>query len=168
MGFKGGSGQALLQCKTGITEFKQAQTRSLPLCATLSAGFLPRFQMKFQLDEPLGGNSISRHDARGVWVNGQPHTASVLVPWRGEVVAWAPSRFEELGAAHFEVIGTLKPELVIFGSGAKLRFPSPALWRSLVEARIGFEVMDLAAACRTYNVLASEGRNVLAALLIEG
>lgn len=124
--------------------------------------------MKFQLDEPQGGNSISRHDALGVWVNGQPHTASVLVPWKGAVLAWAPSRFEELQPVHFEAIKGLNPELVIFGSGAKLRFPGPALWRALVEARIGFEVMDIAAACRTYNVLASEGRNVLAALLIEG
>jgi uncharacterized protein len=123
--------------------------------------------MKFQLDEPQGGNSISRHDARSVWVNGRPHTASVLVPWRGDVQAWAPSRFEELSAAHFEAILAIKPELVIFGSGARLRFPGPALWRALVGARIGFEVMDIGAACRTYNVLASEGRNVLAALLIE-
>ncbi len=124
--------------------------------------------MKFQLDEPQGGNSISRHDTQGVWVNGKPHTASVLVPWKGEVHPWSPSRFEELQPAHFEAIQALNPELVVFGSGATLRFPSPALWRRLVEARIGFEVMDIAAACRTYNVLASEGRNVMAALLIEG
>jgi len=137
-------------------------------CATLAARlFTPPFSMKFQLDEPQGGNSISRHDTTGVWVNGRPHTASVLVPWKGDVAAWAPSRFEELQALHFEAIKALNPELVIFGSGAKLRFPSPAVWRGLVQARIGFEVMDLAAACRTYNVLASEGRNVLAALLIE-
>ena len=123
--------------------------------------------MKFQLDEPQGGNSISRHDAQGVWVNGQPHTTSVLVPWKGNVLAWAALRFEALEPAHFEAMRALNPELVIFGSGTRLRFPSPALWRGLVDARIGFEVMDLAAACRTYNVLASEGRNVLAALLIE-
>lgn len=123
--------------------------------------------MKFQLDEPQGGNSISRHDAQGVWVNGQLHATSLLVPWRGEVANWSPSRFEELSAAHFEAMRRLQPELVIFGSGSRLRFPRPDLWRALVEARIGFEVMDLAAACRTYNVLASEGRNVLAALLIE-
>lgn len=149
-------------------EFKQGPGRGGPFCATLAAGFSPRFPMKFQLDEPQGGNSISRHDAQGVWVNGRPHTASVLVPWSGEVIAWPPSRFEELQPAHFEAIKALNPELVVFGSGAKLRFPGPALWRGLVEARIGFEVMDLTAACRTYNVLASEGRNVLAALLIEG
>jgi uncharacterized protein len=123
--------------------------------------------MKFQLDEPQGGNTISRHDAQGVWVNGQPHTRSVLVPWRGEVQAWRPSRFAELEEADFEALLGLKPELVLFGSGATLRFAHPKLWRALVGARVGVETMDLAAACRTYNVLASEGRNVLAALLIE-
>ncbi|PZP36509.1 MAG: hypothetical protein DI603_00640 [Roseateles depolymerans] len=123
--------------------------------------------MKFQLDQPQDGNNISRHDSQGVWVNGQLHARSVLVPWQGVVTPWTPSRFEELQAAHFEAIRALQPELVIFGSGSRLRFPRPELWRALPEARVGFEVMDLAAACRTYNVLASEGRNVLAALLIE-
>jgi len=123
--------------------------------------------MKFQLDEPQGGNSISRHDGQTVWVNGEAHAASLLVPWRGEVQPWKLARFEDLGEAHFEQILALRPELVIFGSGPRIRFARPALYRSLIEARIGVETMDLAAACRTYNVLASEGRSVLAALLIE-
>jgi uncharacterized protein len=59
------------------------------------------------------------------------------------------------------------PQLVIFGSGARLRFVPAALQRALIEARIGIETMDTAAACRTYNVLASEHRNVVAALLLE-
>jgi uncharacterized protein len=59
----------------------------------------------------------------------------------------------------------LEPELVIFGSGAMLRFPPPSLYRGLIDARIGLETMDSAAACRTYNVLAAEGRSVVAALL---
>ncbi|UDF34654.1 UNVERIFIED_ORG: Mth938-like domain-containing protein [Shinella sp. XGS7] len=123
--------------------------------------------MKFQLDEQQGGNSISRHDSDQVWVNGQPHRHSLLVPWRGDVQAWGAERFEDLGDAHFERILALKPELVIFGSGTRLRFLRPAVYRSLIAARIGVETMDLAAACRTYNVLASEGRSVLAALLLE-
>ncbi|MCV2357789.1 MULTISPECIES: Mth938-like domain-containing protein [Roseateles] len=123
--------------------------------------------MKFQLDEPQGGNSISKHDGRTVWVNGEAYAASLLVPWKGEVQAWSLQRFEDLTELHFEQILSLKPELVIFGSGARIRFAKPALYQSLIQARIGVETMDLAAACRTYNVLASEGRNVLAALLIE-
>jgi len=123
--------------------------------------------MKFQLDEPQGGNSISRHDGQTVWVNGEAHGESLLVPWRGEVQSWPVKRFDELGEQHFQQILALKPELVIFGSGTRIRFARPALYRSLIEARIGMETMDLAAACRTYNVLASEGRAVLAALLLE-
>jgi uncharacterized protein len=56
---------------------------------------------------------------------------------------------------------------VIFGSGARLRFAPPAWLRALIERRIGVETMDTAAACRTYNVLVSEGRAVVAALLVE-
>ncbi|MCV2363668.1 Mth938-like domain-containing protein [Paucibacter sp. DJ1R-11] len=124
--------------------------------------------MKFQLDEPQGGNIISRHDGQSVRVNADEHRSSVLVPWRGDVQAWALTRFEDLSEAHFEQILTLKPELVIFGSGSRIRFANPRLYRCLIEARIGVETMDLAAACRTYNVLSSESRAVLAALLIEG
>ena len=58
-------------------------------------------------------------------------------------------------------------EVAIFGSGARIRFPRPAWLKSLAEARIGLETMDTAAACRTYNVLVSEGRSVVAALLFE-
>lgn len=123
--------------------------------------------MKFQLDQPQGGNNISRHDLHHVWVNGVEHRQSVLVPWQGKTEPWNVTRFEDLTEAHFERILALKPELVIFGSGAKLRFAKPNLYRPLIQARIGMETMDIGAACRTYNVLASEGRAVLAALLIE-
>lgn len=123
--------------------------------------------MKFQLDQPQGGNIISEHDLRSVRVNGVQHEHSVLVPWQGGVEPWEVTRFEDLGEAHFQRILALKPELVIFGSGAKIRFARPNLYRALIDARIGLETMDLGAACRTYNVLASEGRAVLAALLIE-
>ncbi|XHS76428.1 Mth938-like domain-containing protein [Burkholderiaceae bacterium UC74_6] len=123
--------------------------------------------MKFQLDEQLGGNVISQHDGQCVWINGMPYRDSVLVPWRGQVALWPVHRFEDLAPEHFEQILGMKPELVILGTGSKLRFASPALSYSLINAGIGLETMDFGAACRTYNVLASEGRSVLAALLIE-
>jgi uncharacterized protein len=123
--------------------------------------------MKFQLDQPQGGNSISKHDGQTVWVNGSAHGSSLLVPWQGEVQAWDVQKFADLTEQHFEQMLSMKPELVIFGSGARIRFAKPALYQSLINQRIGIETMDLAAACRTYNVLASEGRAVLAALLIE-
>jgi len=123
--------------------------------------------VKFQPDFLDGVNTISRHDGGGVWVGAQSHQGSVVVPWSGPVRSWPPRRFDELTQAHFDSLLPDIPELVIFGSGARLRFPKPALLRTLIERRIGFETMDTAAACRTYNVLVSEGRNVIAALLFD-
>jgi uncharacterized protein len=121
--------------------------------------------MKFQPDTFAGTNAISRYEPTAVWVNNQRFEGSLLVPWKGEVRPWSATTNATLAATHFDDVLTLKPELVIFGSGARLRFISAALYRSLIEARIGFETMDSAAACRTYNVLAAEGRSVVAALL---
>ena len=93
--------------------------------------------------------------------------SSVLIGSRGERQDWPCGRFEDLTAGHFEEIASLRPELVIFGSGTLLRFVPPAFLSRLMSMRIGLETMDTLAACRTYNILAGEGRHVIAALLIE-
>ena len=121
--------------------------------------------MKMRADRIEGQNAIARHGPEGVAVNGVEHTESVIVPWSGAVAPWHAESFESLTPDHFARIAALKPELVIFGSGARLRFPAPALLRPLIDAGIGVETMDTAAACRTYNVLLAEGRSVVAALL---
>ncbi len=123
--------------------------------------------MKLQPDRVDGVNVITAVEAGRVRVNAQSYHSSVLVPWQGDVLDWGCKDFSQLGAAHFEQVLGLSPELVIFGSGARLRFPAAALLRALIAKRIGVESMDTAAACRTYNVLAAEGRAVVAALLIE-
>jgi uncharacterized protein len=126
--------------------------------------------MKFQLDNPGDVNVITRHDAGPpgrVWVGATPYAHGLLVPWSGPVQPWHDGVFDTLQAEHFERIAALAPEVVIFGSGARLRFARPALMRALIERRIGVETMDTGAACRTYNVLASERRAVVAALLLE-
>ncbi|WP_029524974.1 Mth938-like domain-containing protein [Polaromonas glacialis] len=92
---------------------------------------------------------------------------SVVIGSRGEKLPWDCQRFEQLTAEHFALLAGMKPELVIFGSGKRLRFPPPAFLRGLMDQRIGLETMDTLAACRTYNILAGEGRHVVAALLIE-
>jgi len=122
--------------------------------------------MKFQPDTLPGTNTVSRHERGAVWINGVRWSHSVLVPWRGDVQRWPLDGLPALTATHFEQVLALKPEVVIFGSGARLQFVSPGLYRALIEARIGIETMDTAAACRTYNVLASEGRSVVGALLL--
>ncbi len=123
--------------------------------------------MKMRADRMEGQNAIARHGPDGVVVNASTWTESVVVPWTGAVLPWQVANFEALTAAHFGRLAALAPELVIFGSGARLRFPAPALLRPLIDASIGFETMDSAAACRTYNVLFAEGRSVIAALLFD-
>jgi uncharacterized protein len=122
--------------------------------------------MKFQPDRAEGVNTIARHEPGRIWVGTEVIASSVLVPWVGAVCPWPVARPDELTPAHFEQILELRPELVVFGSGVKLQFVKPALYRALIEHGIGIETMDTAAACRTYNVLAAEGRTVVAALLI--
>ncbi len=123
--------------------------------------------MKLQADRIEGQNAISRHGPGGVIVNGAEHRSSVVVPWSGAVHAWNADAFESLSEAHFAALAALSPELVIFGSGSRIRFVRPALLKPLIERRVGVETMDTAAACRTYNVLLAEGRSVVAALLFE-
>ncbi len=98
-------------------------------------------------------------------VNGERQEGGLIVLPDEIVVDWA-NLFEELTVVHFTALAIRAPEIVLLGSGARLRFPSPKLYAGLIKARIGVEVMDTAAACRTYNILAAEGRRVAAALLL--
>ncbi|MCW8917580.1 MAG: MTH938/NDUFAF3 family protein [Gammaproteobacteria bacterium] len=91
-------------------------------------------------------------------------TGSCLLSARQLVTEWPPQQLTELMAEHLQAIPPLKPELLLLGSGDKLRFLAPAQQAALVRLSIGYEVMDTAAACRTYNLLVAEGRNVVAAL----
>ncbi len=121
--------------------------------------------MKLQLSRLEGLNRISGHGPGRVLVNGlRFETGLVVLP--DEVVApWAAS-FEGLSVSHFDALAMRAPEIVLLGSGPRLRFPAAGLYASLVKAGIGVEVMDTAAACRTYNILAAEGRRVAAALVV--
>lgn len=122
--------------------------------------------MKLQPDKSKA-QTITAHGPGWVAIDNQKVDASVVLGSRGERFAWDARHFDELGAAHFAQLARLDAELVIFGSGTRLRFPHPAWLAPLMAQRTGVETMDTAAACRTYNILAGEGRHVIAALLIE-
>jgi uncharacterized protein len=94
-------------------------------------------------------------------------THSVVIGSRGERLNWQGVGFDTLSTDLFDELAQFKPELIVFGSGNRLRFPSPALQRALMQARIGLETMDTLAACRTYNILAGEDRHALCVLLID-
>lgn len=121
--------------------------------------------MKLHLSRIEGLNQITGHGPGHVLVNGlRFETGLIVLP--DEIMAnWAAS-FEDLAVVHFDALAIRAPEIVLLGVGARLRFPSPALYSALIKARIGVEVMDTAAACRTYNILAQEGREVAVALLL--
>ena len=121
--------------------------------------------MKFQADQ--FGTAITAHGPGWIAVGGERIEHSLVLRSSGERSDWPCASFDELSPAHFAPLVEGAPELVVFGSGARLRFPQPAWIRALAEAGIGVETMDTPAACRTYNILAGEGRRVVAALLLE-
>lgn len=121
--------------------------------------------MKLQPDQS-NAQTISGYGPGWVGVAGEKITHNVVLGSRGERFAWAGS-YEELGPEHFAQLADLQVEVVIFGSGPRIRFPRPAWIAPLAARRIGIETMDTAAACRTYNILAQEGREVAVALLLE-
>lgn len=121
--------------------------------------------MKLHVDVNSSLNTVTAYGVGFVEINRQRYTGSVLVRPEGEITPWAVGGFEALAAADFEALLALGPELVLLGTGGQQRFPHPRLTAALAVARIGVESMDTRAACRTYNILMSEGRRVLAALL---
>ena len=100
-------------------------------------------------------------------MDGERITHSVIIGSAGQRIAWKCKQFADLDESHFAHLAELDTELVIFGSGSKIRFPKPAWLQPLMQRRLGLETMDSQAACRTYNILAGEGRKVVVALLIE-
>jgi uncharacterized protein len=122
--------------------------------------------MKIHLESGIGQNLIRAYAPGRITINEEVYTTSLIVTPRQVVTEWPPTSFADLLAGHFEIIAPLQPEVLILGTGARLQFPAPSLTRSLVEAGIGLEVMDTGAACRTFNFLMSDGRRVVAALLM--
>lgn len=122
--------------------------------------------MKLHLDNPSSRNLVTGYGPGYVAINHREYRSSlILLP--GRIESWSPGGFEALVESDFEAILALAPEILLLGTGLRQRFPKPALLRPLIEAGIGHEIMDLPAACRTFNILMAEGRNVAAALLID-
>jgi uncharacterized protein len=121
--------------------------------------------VKLHLTGAAGHHTITAYGEGYVMVNGVRHEKNVLV-LADRILEWDAASFEALSVADFERLAGLEPEVVLLGTGARLRFPPPEITRPLIEARRGLEVMDVQAACRTFNILVSEGRRVVAALLL--
>jgi uncharacterized protein len=123
--------------------------------------------VKLQSDPHSGANTITGYGDGYIEINKIPYSHAVLLSSDGEILEWAVKSFDELSPADFTQMASLKPELIIIGTGKRQRFPKPELLKTLIDAKLGFEVMDSQAACRTYNILVGEGRQVLLALIVE-
>jgi uncharacterized protein len=122
--------------------------------------------MKFHLST-AEGNMFTGHGADYVRLGVVEYRDNVLVTPERVVTGWTAGGFDTLTEADFAALAELKPEVVLLGTGASLRFPHPRLTRALTNAGIGVEVMDTPAACRTFNILAAEGRRVVAAVILD-
>lgn len=123
--------------------------------------------MKISKDTTGRDTKVIRAYAPGrVNVNDMLLSRSFIVTAERVVEDWPPQRFEELTAEHLQAALALEPEILIIGTGEKQRFLPGELMAALSRGGMGFEVMDTAAACRTYNVLLSEDRKVVAAILM--
>ena len=122
--------------------------------------------MKLHSSLPSGVNTITGYGEGYVMVNGERRSSSVVVlPDRIE--HWAAQGFDALTSEDFSFLKSLNAEIVLLGTGPRQRFPHPRLTAALAQAGIGLEVMDVQAACRTYNILVAEERKVAAALLFQ-
>lgn len=123
--------------------------------------------MKLQSDHHSRANTITGYGDGYVEINKTPYAHAVVLNLDGAISEWSAQSFDDLETHHFAQLVDLKPELVLIGTGSRQRFPKPELLKTMIQAKIGFEIMDSQAACRTYNILVGEGRKVLLALIVE-
>jgi len=122
--------------------------------------------MKLNLAAAGVRNLFTAYGEGYVVVNRTRHEASLIVLPDAPVEPWSPRSVEDLTEAHLTPILAHAPEIILLGTGAKLQFPAREIRVALANLGIGVEIMDTFAVCRTYNILAGEGRKVTAALLL--
>ncbi len=121
--------------------------------------------MKLHEDPRTSLNTVTAYGPGFIEINAVRFSGNLVVSPEQPPSTWSPCDFDALAESDFEALLALEPEIVLLGTGSRQRFPRPALYAALTRARIGVEVMDTAAACRTYNILTAEGRRVVAAVL---
>jgi len=121
--------------------------------------------MKLHQTSSAGKNLITSVEKGHIRINQDNYSGNLIVT-PDRIETWTATTFETLEPHHFEVLLAYAPEVILIGSGPRLIFPHPRLTAALAGARIGFEIMDTAAACRAFNILMAEDRHVVAALMI--
>jgi uncharacterized protein len=122
--------------------------------------------MKLHASRPTSLNTVTAYGAGYLEINAERHAHALIVQPEAPVEPWPVAAFDELTAAHFDRLLAMRPDVLLLGTGARQRFPHPRLVAQLTAAGIGVEAMDSGAACRTYNILMTEGRRVVLAVLL--
>jgi len=113
-------------------------------------------------------NFVRAYSAAEIIIGERILRTSIVVTARNLIADWPPRSIADLTQTHLAAVFALGPQVVLLGTGARQRFPEARILAAAARAGIGLEVMDTAAACRTYNVLLAEERQVAAALILEG
>lgn len=123
--------------------------------------------MKFSEDYGNSQYALTGYDDHYIQVNQTRHEQSLIITPSDLVTEWGPSTPEELmNKVVMQTLIDLKPEIVLLGTGRRIHFPPPEILALFSQHQVGLEVLDSASACRTFNILLSEGRVVAAGLLM--
>lgn len=122
--------------------------------------------MSLTLDQNQATYQVRAFKPGQIQVNQQTFTQSIIVGPHTLIESWAPQHISELTHDHLKIILDLRPAILVIGTGEELQFPAVELYGDLINEGIGVEIMDTGAACRTFNVLTAENRNVVAAMII--
>ena len=122
--------------------------------------------MKMALDDSGGLNVVRAYEPGQVKIHDRTFSRSLIVLPNRLFTEWEAESSQQLRASHFQPLLDAAPEVVILGTGETQVFPDPAVFMTLMDLGIGFEIMDNAAACRTYNILLGEGRQAALALIL--
>lgn len=122
--------------------------------------------MKLSENTSDNGYLIQGYSAGFFVINDHDYGGSLIVSPQHLVTDWRPRAVEELTATDLDPVIALSPQIIVLGTGATQIFPPWAIFAEPLRQGIGLEIMDTGAACRTYNILMSEGRRVAAALIL--
>lgn len=122
--------------------------------------------MQISREEGNVSNAITAHAPGEIRMRDRVFRASLIATREAVIEEWNPAAVEALGIGDFARLLELAPDVVILGTGPRQRMPPPELFADFAARRIGLEVMDTGAACRTYNLLLSEFREVALALIV--
>ena len=118
--------------------------------------------MKFAEDQINARYKILGYESTGIDINGKLFTQPLILSPMELVENWTPNNMAELQQEHLDEIFAMKPEVILLGTGVKQIFPEKEIMRRFAQEQIGFEIMATQSACRTFNILTSEDRNVVA------